>query len=239
MSKVDFIAAYSLFNYKCANNPKCKAKHTPPSTTSTPPSCPSTTTNDRTLWAASRPWATMKVSGSSSTTPTSPKTQWRKTIRRCTGRPATPRHCSTRTADPTSKRPMISSYLSSYLERTRFIRRHGRTQVLWLGLLLPCGVVQEVGLADAGHDPHTGRHHRRQLHGGRHEQLHFLLFHLPHQDYCGYVWTYEANYSGNAGTTLTPYDTLLVAGLPAINFLGLLIFALIWKVHKRRAVNLQ
>jgi hypothetical protein len=50
---------------------------------------------------------------------------------------------------------------------------------------------------------------------------------------------HAGNYSGNAGTTLTAFDTLLVAALPALNFMALLIFALVWKVHRRRTINKQ
>ena len=94
-------------------------------------------------------------------------------------------------------------------------------------------------MVTASDDCSAGHHHLHQLQGRWAQQLLVLLLHLPHQDHSRYACIHAGNYSGSADTTLTAYDTLLVAGLPALNFLALLLFALIWKVHRRRVINKQ
>lgn len=82
----------------------------------------------------------------------------------------------------------------------------------------------------------TSNYYLHQLVGLWYAELQFIFFDLSYKIDSWYELLYVGNYSLNQ---LTSYDGYIVTILPAVNYLAMFIFYLIWKAHFYKSISNQ
>jgi hypothetical protein len=82
----------------------------------------------------------------------------------------------------------------------------------------------------------AGHYDLHQLVGKRYAGIQCVLLGLSDQIDFRYCWWDAGNYSGNK---LTAYDAYIVTIVPAVNYLAMFLFYLIWKAHFYSTISHQ